>query len=123
MIANMKKIDSQEIKDYKILYEMFGDMEYKDKADKLIKSVSTAIRNQIKDDIKFLMISNTLEDNNTRYSTVIKVEDIEKTVSKTVSLLNSLGEIEYILDYDEYLEIKIKDSYLLCMFDYTEGVI
>ncbi|MFK7678713.1 hypothetical protein ACI3ER_11785 [Bacillus sp. Wb] len=124
MQMNME-VNSQEVKDYKLLYEMFGDKEYKDKIDELTKTVKVIIETQIKEEVKYLMVSNPLENNGIRYSTVVVVEDVEKTVNKILSLLNDLGDIEWVKENKEdgCVEFKIKDSYHLHMFNYTEGVI
>lgn len=123
------KIDCQEIVDYKILYDMFGDEEYKRQYEKIHIEMLLSIFNISGAYGKWLMLSNIKEDKGldgifNYYHTVVKVEkDSKETLFKIIDLLESLGEMEWIEIFDKSMDIKLKDGYLLTMHDFTHGVI
>lgn len=122
---NNTLINYQEVKDNQILYEMFGDIKYKKKYESLQGEILLMIYDVIHVTGKYLMLTNIPEQNRTTYyNTVIKVEnDARKTFDKIMGLLEELGTIETIEFFGDRIDIKIKDSYYLSLYDFTRGVI
>ncbi|MGD6876819.1 hypothetical protein [Bacillus infantis] len=118
-------IDYQELKDYEILYKMFGDIEYKKKHEFLLCQILDSIYTTLRITGKYLIIQSIPNENNkTNYCTVIKAEENAKqTLYKVTNLLESLGIVEWIKCSKDHLEIQIKDGYTLIMYDFTNGVI
>lgn len=132
MNLQLKEVDFQEISDYELLYKMFGDNEYKEQVEKLSSTVEEMFKECVRKDIEYLMLCNLFDDdkNNTYYTTVIKVADFKTTYEKIMMVLKNLGDIEYIRQVNYLggntgigLEIKIKNSYKLHLYDFTIEVI
>ncbi|GLI82387.1 hypothetical protein ANABIO32_00730 [Rossellomorea marisflavi] len=125
-MKNIAEINYQEYEDYKILFEMFGDDEYKIKIQEIEESILTSFVNSIlNEDCKYLKVTNALDPKlkNVRYTTVVIVEPSpQDTLAKIKELFDSLGEIEWVKFENEFVEVKIKDSYLLTVYDFTGGV-
>lgn len=132
MDLQLKEVDFQEISDYGLLYKMFGDSEYKEKVEKLLNTVEEMFRKCVREGTEYLMLCNLVDDdkNNTYYTTVIKVVDFKTTYEKIMMILKDLGNIDYIKQVNYFggstgigLEIKIKDSYKLYLYDFTIWVV
>jgi hypothetical protein len=119
------RINFQEIEDYKLLYHLFGDEVYLNNWIQLENQYESILLNYLNDDMKYLMLNNNQDPQKTHtsYATLIIVNDKNEGVNKIKSLITSLGKVDYIEDNKDYIEIKIKDGYLLHLYDYTNGVI
>ena len=117
-------IDYQEINDYKLLYKIFNDETYKSHYLKLENEAKNIVMDCINNSEKYVIVTNFNDDpKQTRYTTVINVEDKQASINKVFDIVNGIGKINSIQAVSPGVLVRVNEDITLIVTDFTMGVI